>query len=104
MSDAVLIAYSSPVDAASESAWLEWFHSVHIPELRAAIPEMTDIVQYRVLRPEGTTPRFVTRYDVPGLDAPTLAGKLGAAGPTLSQTDLMGTGDDATVIEFATAL
>jgi len=104
MTAAVLFVFASPVDAASEDAWLDWYRRVHIPEIRAAIPEVTQVDQYRLLRPEAGLTRFATRYEASGIDASTLAAKLGGAAPSLTQTELMAGGDDAPVLEFADAL
>lgn len=104
MAAATLIVFASPASAAAEEDWLDWYKTVHIPEIRAAIPEVSGVNQYRLLRPAGATPRYATLYEAEDVDAPTLAGKLGVVAPSLTQTDLMAAGDDAPVLEFADRL
>lgn len=100
VASAALIALASPVDQASEHAWLEWYSNVHIPEIRAAIPEVSNVVQFRHLVATEALPRYTTIYEATGIDAAAVAQQLGAAAPTLTQTDLMAVGSDAPVVYF----
>lgn len=101
---ATLIVFASPANASSEQEWLDWYSATHIPELRAAIPEVGTVTQHKLLGPPDRLPRYATIYEAIGIDAPTLASRLGAAAPTLSQTELMAVGDDAPALHFADPL
>lgn len=98
---AVLIALSSPVDADREDPFLKWYLEVHAPEIRAAIPEITTFSQVRLTRPDGSTPRYLARYEAPTLDAATLAQRLGAASESLTMSEHMTVeGEDAPQLHF----
>jgi hypothetical protein len=85
----VFIVESGPADAAKESAYNEWYDTVHIPEI-LAIDGFTSATRYRLHDPQGTTdPTYVTIYEIDAddLNGPvTELGERSVAG-TLTMSD-----------------
>ena len=82
MATGALIAYASPVDAASEEEFNRWYSEVHIPQVREAIPAITDVRRFRVVNPAAPQDgnlRYVAIYSIDG-DVVQGAGQLGAFG------------------------
>lgn len=46
MAKALFLAWTSPVDDASDSEFNAWYESTHIPQVRAAIPAITAVHRY----------------------------------------------------------
>jgi hypothetical protein len=57
MAKSMFMAWSSPVDEASDGEFNAWYDGTHVPQVRAAIPAITAVHRYRVA-------------DVPGVGAP----------------------------------
>jgi hypothetical protein len=66
---AALLAFSSP-EPGRTAEFLEWYEQVHVPEMRAVIPQITEVTRYRLASPGGTggPPRFLTFYDLGDAD------------------------------------
>ena len=48
MAKSMFMAWSSPVDDASDSEFNAWYEGTHVPQVRAAIPAITSVHRYRV--------------------------------------------------------
>ena len=65
--NAMLLAWSSPVDAASADEFHEWYEGTHVPEVRAAVPAIVDVRRYGLndLTAEGApATRFLAVYEL----------------------------------------
>ena len=83
MAKALLLAWSSPVDAAGEAEFHEWYSNTHIPQIGTAIPEVTNTTRYRLVTPgkspDETAARYLAVYEIDSDNVAESAGKLGAA-------------------------
>ncbi|MFU8945495.1 hypothetical protein ACLRGF_02065 [Mycetocola zhadangensis] len=105
MSSTAFFAYASPSSAAAEGDFLQWYSDVHIPEVRAAIPEITQVTRYLLWSPTaeaGTPNRYVTVYEVNAEDPTAVAARLGAAAPGLTMTPAIDL--EKNVIEFGSVV
>jgi hypothetical protein len=80
MGKSALLAWSSPVPGRTDE-FVEWYETVHIPEVRAAIPTVSKVIRYRLVDPEAPERpvRFLTHYDLGDVDATDAAASLGKA-------------------------
>jgi hypothetical protein len=80
MARAILIAYSSPVPD-QEQAFNDWYANTHIPQVRAAVPSITEVSRYRTVDPTGQSDevRYITTYEMDTDDVASAAGLLGGA-------------------------
>lgn len=82
MAPAMLLAWTSPIDEASDAEFNEWYVSTHVPEIRAAIPEVTSAHRYRLVNPGETASspvRYLAAYEIDTDDVASSAAKLAAA-------------------------
>lgn len=82
MAPALLLAWTSPIDEDSDAEFNEWYETTHIPEIRAAVPEVTGASRYRLVDPgqKAASPaRYVAVYEIDSDDVSASAAKLGAA-------------------------
>lgn len=80
MGKSALLAWASPVpDRTAE--FVDWYEKVHIPEVRAAIPSITQVKRYRLVDPADPErpARFLTVYDLGEVDVAEAAQSLGEA-------------------------
>ena len=47
MAKALFLAWSDPVDEASEAEFSSWYEGTHIPQVRAAVPAVSAVHRYR---------------------------------------------------------
>jgi len=82
MAKATLIAMSSPTGPEQEDDFNDWYENTHIPQLREAIPSISNVTRYREVDPTGVsqTIRYVAVYELDTDDVAAAAGQLGAAG------------------------
>jgi hypothetical protein len=97
MAKALLLAWSSPVDEASDAEFVSWYEGTHIPQVRAAIPSIAAVHRYRTAdvpaAPGAPARRYLAVYE---LDTDDVAGALAAlgaaaAGGRIDQTAAMDT-------------
>ncbi len=94
MAKGLLIAWSSPVNDENDAAFNEWYEGTHMPQVRAAIPSVTQVRRYRTADvPGGLQPphRYLAVYEMDTEDVPAAAAALTAAGAEgrLTFTDTM---------------
>ncbi|MCC5575242.1 MULTISPECIES: hypothetical protein [Microtetraspora] len=80
MSRAALLAWASPVPHRT-AEFVEWYENVHIPQVRAAIPSIEEVVRYRLVDPADPErqPRFLTFYDLGEVDVADASASLAEA-------------------------
>src|ERR1700683_3907603 len=83
MAKSMFMAWSSPVDEASDSEFNAWYDGRHVPQVRAAIPAITAVHRYRVADVPGVgaaaTHRYVAVYEMDTDDVAAAMAALGAA-------------------------
>jgi hypothetical protein len=81
MAKALFLAWSNPVDEASEAEFSSWYEGTHIPQVRAAIPAISAVHRYRAAdspaAPGAPAHRFLAVYE---LDTDDVAGAMAALG------------------------
>jgi hypothetical protein len=80
MAGALLLAWTSPVPGRADE-YAEWLDSVHIPEVRAAVPAIQRSTRYRLTEPpeSGGTPRFLVVHELGTDDVSTASAELDEA-------------------------
>jgi hypothetical protein len=73
-----VMAYVGPNDPALEAAWNEWLADVHIPDMLGS-GAFTDASRWRRLDPPRFGHRYLTIYDVEGLEVAEAVRRSGAA-------------------------
>jgi hypothetical protein len=63
----VFVVQSSALDAAHESAFDEWYHSVHIPEI-LDVPGFIGARRFRIVDGDAEAHPFLTIYEIEGDD------------------------------------
>jgi EthD domain len=97
MAKALFLAWSSPVDEASEAEFESWYEGTHIPQVRAAIPAVSAVHRYRAAdvpaSPGAPAHRYLAVYELDTDDVAGAMAALGAAaaGGHLDQTPTMDT-------------
>jgi hypothetical protein len=95
MAKALFLAWSDPVDEASEAEFSSWYEGTHIPQVRAAVPAVSAVHRYRTADvpavPGTPAHRFLAVYELDTDDAAGAMAALGAAaaGGRLDQTPTM---------------
>ena len=82
MSTGIFLAWSSPVSADDDERFNTWYEDVHVPQVRAAIPSVTQVRRYSVLGSgqAGGVKRYVACYELADTDVAAAAAALKAAG------------------------
>jgi len=91
MAKALFLAWSSPVDDASDGEFNAWYEGTHIPQVRAAIPAITAVHRYLTadLADGGAGGQPGQRYlAVYELDTDDVAGAAAALGAAMAQGKL----------------
>jgi hypothetical protein len=97
MAKALFLAWSSPVDEASDAEFESWYEGTHIPQVRAAIPAISAVHRYRAADvpaiPGAPAHRYLAVYELDTDDVAGAMAALGAAaaGGLLDQTQTMDT-------------
>lgn len=93
MAKAALLAWMSPVSPERDAELNEWYDSVHMPGVCAAIPEITKVTRYRVVDVTGQseTIKYYNIYDLDTDDVASAAAALGKASQegSLGHTEAM---------------
>jgi hypothetical protein len=82
MAKGLFLAWSSPVDDASDDAFNSWYDNTHLPQVRAAVPSITAVHRYRTADlPGGQQPpyRYLAVYELDTSDMAAAAAALSAA-------------------------
>ena len=79
MAKSIVLAWTNPVDEASDKEFNAWYNGTHVPQVRAAIPAITAAHRYKVADLPGApaTHRYVAVYE---MDTDDVAGALAALG------------------------
>ena len=97
MAKAMLLAWSNPVDEASDGEFNAWYDDTHVPQVRATIPAITAVQRYRQADlPAEAGASSVHRYlAVYEMDTDDVAGAIAALGAAVAagQLDLTTTMD-----------
>ena len=97
MAKTIFLAWSDPVDEASEAEFSSWYEGTHIPQVRAAIPAISAVHRYQVAdvpaAPGAPAHRFLAVYELDTDDVAEAMAALGAAveGGRLDPTRTMDT-------------
>ena len=78
---AVLISFASPASPDEESDFNNWYEQTHVDQVRAAIPEITQVTRYRqVLDDDGSgSNRYITVFQMDIADVGLAADALRSA-------------------------
>jgi hypothetical protein len=90
--NAMLLAWSSPVDEASAEEFHQWYEGTHVPEVREAVPGIVDVRRYGLneFTADGRpVTRFLAVYEITTDDLPAAAAALGAAAGRFTPTTAM---------------
>jgi hypothetical protein len=78
MAKALFLAWSGPVDDASDAEFVSWYEGTHIPQVRAAIPSISAVHRYRAADvPGAPAHRYLAVYE---LDTDDVAGAMAGLG------------------------
>jgi hypothetical protein len=81
MAKSMFMAWTSPVDDASDAEFNAWYDGTHVPQVRAAIPAITSVQRYRVADVPGVGGSPAHRYlAVYEMDTDDVAGAMAALG------------------------
>src|ERR1700753_3068733 len=63
-------AWSSPVSPEQLAEFDEWYRTTHIPQVRAAVPSISDVARYELVDPaaDGPSHRYLTVYELDDAD------------------------------------
>ena len=75
MAKGVFLAWSSPVSLEQLAEFDEWYRATHIPQVRAAVPSISDVARYELVDPAANGPshRYLTVYELDEADIPAAA-------------------------------
>ena len=108
MARATLIAHSSPTSPEQEEAFNDWYTKIHVPQVREAIPSITEVSRYRTVDPTGHNKeiRYIAVYEIDIDDVAIAAAQLGAAmqGGTMDMDDAMDLSANPPVIFWGQAV
>jgi hypothetical protein len=81
MAGSALLAFASPATPEQEQQFNDWYDTIHIPQVREVLPDVTSVTRYRLVDPNGTDSgaRFLAIYEMGGDDVAAAAGAMGAA-------------------------
>jgi hypothetical protein len=101
--NAMLLAWSSPVDAASAEEFHQWYEGTHVPEVREAVPGIVDVRRYAIndLTSDGKpATRFLAIYEITTDDLAASAAALGAAAGRFTPTQTMDYAGEPPVLQW----
>jgi hypothetical protein len=101
--NAMLLAWSSPVDEASAAEFHRWYEQVHVPEVRAAVPGIVDVRRYAlddVTSGGAPATRFLAVYEITTDDLSASAAALGAAAGRFTPTAAMDRTGEPPVLQW----
>ena len=70
MAKGVFLAWSSPVGPDQLAEFDQWYRDTHIPQVRAAVPSISDVTRYELIDPAaaGPTYRYLAVYELDDAD------------------------------------
>ena len=101
--NALLLAWSSPVDAAAAEEFHRWYEDTHVPEVREAVPGIVDVRRYALddLTAEGRpATRFLAVYELKTDDLAGAARARGAAAGRFTPTKTMDYAGEPPVLQW----
>ena len=101
--NAMLLAWSSPVDEASAEEFHQWYEGTHVPEVREAVPGIVDVRRYALndLGADGRpATRFLAVYELETDDLAASAAALGAAAGRFTPTGTMDVAGEPPVLQW----
>lgn len=103
MAKTLLIAFSSATTEAQIPEFTSWYEETHIPEVRAAIPSISDVTRYQQSDPMTgeRINRFIAIYEIDEADIATAAGQLFSSAAGFTQSDAMDRETDPAVLHWA---
>ena len=104
--NALLLAWSSPVDEASAEEFHQWYEGTHVPEVRKAVPDVVDVRRYSLadLSADGRpATRFLAVYELQTDDLAAAAAALGAAAGRFTPTQTMDQAGEPPVLQWYAA-
>jgi len=103
MANTLLIAYSSATTEAQIPEMTSWYEETHIPEVRAAIPSISNVTRYQLSDPMTGEKinRFVAIYEIDEADIAAAAGQLFSSAAGFTQTDSMDREIQPSVLHWA---
>ena len=103
MANTLLIAFSSATTEAQIPELTAWYEGTHIPEVRAAIPSISNVTRYQLSDPKTGEKinRFVAIYEIDEADIAVAAGQLFSVAGGFTQTDTMDREKDPSVLHWA---
>ncbi|MDD2857346.1 MAG: hypothetical protein PHU75_01595 [Candidatus Nanopelagicales bacterium] len=103
MANTLLIAFSSATSEAQIPEFASWYEGTHIPEVRAAIPSISNVTRYQLTDPQtgAAINRFVAIYEIDEADIAAAAGQLFSNAAGFTQTDAMDRENDPAVLHWA---
>ena len=103
MANTLLIAFSSATSEAQIPEFTAWYEGTHIPEVRAAIPSISNVTRYQESDPRTGEKinRFVAIYEIDEADVAAAAGQLFSSAAGFTQTDSMDRENVPSVLHWA---
>ncbi len=103
MANTLLIAFSSATSEAQIPEFTSWYEGTHVPEVRAAIPSISNVTRYQESDPRTGEKinRFVAIYEIDEADIGAAAGQLFSAAAGFTQTDTMDRETNPSVLHWA---
>jgi hypothetical protein len=82
MGKGMFMAWSSPVSAEEDASFNTWYDEIHVPQVRKAVPSITDVRRYALLGSgqDGGVRRYLACYELADEDAAGAAAAIHAAG------------------------
>lgn len=102
MAKALMLAWTSPVGGADEE-FLHWYDTVHIPDIRTAVPSVENVTRYRLTGPDADGPsRYLVIYELADGDTDAVMAAVGAAAADgrMELTPLLDTTGHPPVMQF----
>lgn len=101
MAKALMLVWTSPV-AGRDEEFRRWYDTVHIPDVRTAVPSVAAATRYRLARTGEGPPRYLTVYELEAADTGGITETLGAAfgDGRMELTPAMDMTDHPPVLEF----
>ena len=90
----LMLTFTHPADAASETAFNDWYDHQHIPEIREHVEGVLDVRRYRLSSAPGSesaSAPYLAVYEF-GSPAGEVLANFGAAAGKLTQSETLGTG------------
>jgi hypothetical protein len=109
MAKVLLLVWSTPASGESDAEFHDWYDNTHLPELRAALPSITEVHRYRShpigKRATAAAPkagRFLNIYELDQEDAAAASEAFNAAMASgrVGISDVVDIGEHAPVLEW----